>query len=182
MKYTKQTLTKPVLMMTMALSLLVGFASPTTAQTQEVLPFMTSTVQDFLVDDEPRPTFPQSGARAKRYGMWVVATSYSSDPYQTDSTPCIPADGFDLCGYYEETGDENVIAANFLPLGTHVRFPDLYGDKVFIVRDRMNKRYNGTNRIDFWIGSGYPETQEIIQEAKTKARKFGVQSLRMEIL
>jgi len=125
--------------------------------------------------------FPVSDDREPTREMWVVATAYSSDPWQTDSTPCIPAMNFDMCQYYEDYGIENTIATNFLPLGTQVKFPELYGDKIFVVRDRMNARYNGTNRIDFWIGSVHPDTREIITEAKNKARGFGVKNVKMEI-
>lgn len=74
----------------------------------------------------------------------VVATAYSSDVAQTDDTPCITANGFNVCNH----GKENIIAANFLPLGAKVRIPDIYGDKIFSVEDRMNQRY--TYRIDLW--------------------------------
>ena len=126
-------------------------------------------------------TFPISVDTEPRYEKWVVATAYSSDPWQTDNTPCLPAMQFDLCKYYEEYGIEDTIAANFLPLGTQVKFPDMYGDKIFTVRDRMNARYNGKSRIDFWVGSVTPTSKEIIAEAKNKARGFGVQRVRMEV-
>ncbi|HMB26235.1 MAG TPA: hypothetical protein VKP03_02355 [Patescibacteria group bacterium] len=74
----------------------------------------------------------------------VVATAYSSTIAQTDSTPCITADGFNVCRHNKE----DIIAANFLPLGAKIMIPDLYGDKIFIVHDRMNPRYN--YRIDLW--------------------------------
>jgi 3D (Asp-Asp-Asp) domain-containing protein len=136
-------------------------------------------------EQEGAPTvesaFPVSDDRAPLRTITVVATAYSSDPYQTDATPCIPAMNFDLCTQYEELGVEDTIAANFLPLGTQVKFPDLYGDKVFVVRDRMNARYNGQNRIDFWVGSEHPTSKEIIATAKSKARGFGVKKVKMEI-
>jgi 3D (Asp-Asp-Asp) domain-containing protein len=74
----------------------------------------------------------------------VIATAYSSTVDQTDSTPCITADGFNVCKHAQE----DVIAANFLPFNTKVRIPELYGDKIFTVHDRMNRRYS--NRIDLW--------------------------------
>ena len=125
--------------------------------------------------------FPVSEDSEPRREMWVVATAYSSDPAQTDASPCTPAMNFDLCTYNEENGIENTIATNFLALGTQVKFPELYGDKIFVVRDRMNARYNGTNRIDFWIGSVHPTSRDIIAEAKNKARGFGVKQVKMEI-
>ncbi|MBT4153111.1 MAG: 3D domain-containing protein [Candidatus Magasanikbacteria bacterium] len=134
------------------------------------------------VPEESEPgEFPESGERSARYTNWVVATAYSSDPWQTDDTPCTPAMGsFDLCKHYEENGVEDSIANNCLPLGTKVRFPDLYGDKLFTVRDRMNARY-GCNRVDFWVGSETPVNQEIIQTAKKEARSFGMKQLKMEV-
>lgn len=110
-------------------------------------------------------------APVARYSMPVVATSYSSEAAQTDNTPCIPAMWkFNLCDYFAATGIEDTIAANFLPLGTKVRFPELYGDKIFVVRDRMNAKYNGKSRIDFW------------KSTKSSAVKFGVQRMTMEVL
>lgn len=116
-------------------------------------------------------TFPTAGKREALRTMYVVATAYSSEAAQTDDTPCIPAMWrFDLCEQYEKYGLVDSIAANDLPLGTKVRFPELYGDKVFTVRDRMNKRYTGKSRIDFWLTE------------KSEAIQFGVKSLKMEIL
>jgi len=103
-----------------------------------------------IVDDS-LSSFPSVSDADPRQVMWVTMTAYSSDVAQTDSTPCIPADAsYDLCEHYEEYGEQNTIATNFLPMGTQVRFPDLYGDKVFVVRDRMNARY-GRGRGDFWM-------------------------------
>lgn len=118
-----------------------------------------------------KSTFPKSETREEIRTYRVVATAYSSEVAQTDSTPCIPSkSSFNLCDYYKKYGVADTIAANFLPLGAKVRFPELYGDKVFTVRDRMNKRYNGTTRVDFW-------------KAETKkAENFGVKGLEMEVI
>lgn len=72
-------------------------------------------------------------------------TAYNSEVAQTDDSPCITANGFNVC----EHGIEDTIAANFLKFGTKVRIPELFGDRIFIVRDRMNKRY--TERVDIWM-------------------------------
>ncbi|KKS52756.1 MAG: hypothetical protein UV18_C0005G0190 [Candidatus Magasanikbacteria bacterium GW2011_GWC2_42_27] len=45
--------------------------------------------------------FPVSEDSEPRREMWVVATAYSSDPAQTDASPCTPAMNFDLCTYSE---------------------------------------------------------------------------------
>lgn len=115
------------------------------------------------------PSFPAIEDIEPRRTIIAVMTAYSSDVGQTDSTPCIPADWtYNLCENYEQTGAQDTIAANFLPLGTKVRFPDLYGDKIFTVRDRMNERY-GNGRGDIWM----PTRQE--------AKVFGVKRVKMEI-
>ncbi|MDD2681114.1 MAG: hypothetical protein PHE20_03385 [Patescibacteria group bacterium] len=91
-------------------------------------------------------------------------TAYNSDPAQTDDTPCITANGFDVCEHWQE----DTIAANFLKFGTKVRIPELYGDRIFVVRDRMNKRY--TSRVDIWM------------KEKTDARSFGVKVAKIEVV
>lgn len=75
----------------------------------------------------------------------VPITAYSSTVDQTDSTPCITANGFDLCAHNQE----DVIAANFLPFGAKVRIPEHFGDRIFTVQDRMNARYH--YRADLWM-------------------------------
>ena len=77
---------------------------------------------------------------------------------------------FNLCDYFAKNQVEDTIAANFLRLGTEVRFPELYGEQVFVVRDRMNSKYNGKSRIDFW------------KKDRPSAVNFGVQRIKMEIL
>lgn len=93
-----------------------------------------------------------------------VITAYTSEIGQTDDTPCITANGFNLCDH----NIEDTLAANFLPLGTKVRIPDLFGDRIFTIRDRMNARY--TNRLDIWMKS------------KADAKLFGVKRVKIEIL
>lgn len=107
-------------------------------------------------------TFPEADARPIRT-MYVTATAYSSTVGQTDSTPCITANGYNLC----EHNQENVIAANFLPFGTKVIFPELDPEKVYTVQDRMNKRY--WYRVDFW------------KINYNDARDFGLKKLKIEI-
>ncbi len=78
---------------------------------------------------------------SKRYTM----TAYNSEVAQCDASPCITANGFNVCKHHIE----DTVATNFLPFGTKIRIPELFGDRIFIVRDRMNKRYQ--NRIDVWL-------------------------------
>jgi len=113
-------------------------------------------------------SFPLAGDREPARKIFVIATAYSSDVGQTDSTPCIPADGYDLCEHYEKYGEGNTIAANFLPLGAQIKLPGEYGGKVFVVHDRMNSRY-GNGRIDIWM----PTREEAVA--------FGVKYLELEL-
>jgi len=94
----------------------------------------------------------------------IPVTAYSSTVDQCDSTPCITANGFDLC----ENNQENVIAANFLPFGAKVRMPEIYGDRIFTVQDRMNARYY--YRADIWM------------KTREAAVKFGLVYTTIEVL
>lgn len=124
-------------------------------------------VLDFVNAIEPSE-LPTSSDREPVRTIWVVVTAYSSTPDQTDSTPCIAAKGFDLCDAYAQFGESNTIAANFLAINKHIKLPDLFGDKTFVVRDRMNERY-GQGRIDVWM-----PTREM-------AKEFGVKRVKMEM-
>lgn len=94
----------------------------------------------------------------------ILVTAYSSTKDQTDSSPCTTANGFDVCA----NGAENVIAANFLPFGTKVQFPEYFGDRVFVVQDRMHRRFS--NRVDIWM------------KTRTAAKQFGVKHLKMVVV
>ena len=96
--------------------------------------------------------------------MYVPSTAYSSTVDQCDSTPCITADGYNVCA----AGKENVLAANFLPFGTKVMIPELFGDRVFTVHDRMNSRY--TYRVDVWMIS------------RADAIQYGLKTIKIQIV
>ncbi len=106
------------------------------------------------------PTLPNIGQRKPRRTTYVMVTAYNSLPEQTDDTPFITASG-------TRTRD-GVVAANFLPIGTVVRFPEVFGDKEFVVEDRMNARYY--YNMDIWM------------ESYADARAFGAKFLKVEIL
>jgi 3D (Asp-Asp-Asp) domain-containing protein len=91
----------------------------------------------------------------------IFVTAYSSTPDQTEGDPFITASGARV---YDGT-----LAANFLPFGTKVRLPEVFGDKIFTVEDRMNARFRDT-RIDIW----FPD--------RSSAKEFGIQETIMEIL
>ncbi len=91
--------------------------------------------------------------------MRVIATAYSSEVAQTDDSPCITANGFNVCAHYSASGTVDTVAANFLPMNSIIKIPELFGDqKVFVVRDRMNARY-GPGRIDLWLPERYDAVQ-----------------------
>ncbi len=94
----------------------------------------------------------------------TTVTAYNSEVAQCDSQPCITANGFNVCAH----GIEDTIAANHLPFGTKVRIPNFFGEKVFVVRDRMNPRYK--NRIDVWMLK------------KSDAVNFGVKIAKIEVI
>ncbi|MBU0620110.1 3D domain-containing protein [Patescibacteria group bacterium] len=93
-----------------------------------------------------------------------VITAYNSEKAQTDSSPCITANGFNVCKH----GKEDTVATNFLKFGTKIRIPNLFGDKIFIVRDRMHKRHS--NKVDVWMIN------------KKDAIKFGVKIAKVEVV
>ena len=76
----------------------------------------------------------------------VVITAYSSTPEETDDTPFITASG--------TTTRDGVVASNLLPFGTKIRIPEVFGNKVFTVEDRMNERVDDF-QIDVWFPSSY---------------------------
>ena len=86
-------------------------------------------------------------------------TGYSSTPDQTDDTPLITASNTFV--------RDGVIASNFLPFGTKVRIPELFGDKVFVVEDRMHERFS--DRIDIW----FPDRES--------AKQFGLRKATVQI-
>ena len=107
---------------------------------------------------------PINGNLSAKNAGYHVMTAYNSEPGQTDDSPCITANGFDVCKH----GIEDTIAANFLKLGTKIKIPQLFGDKVFVVRDRMNARFQ--NRVDVWMLK------------RSSAMKFGIRSAKIEII
>lgn len=90
----------------------------------------------------------------------TIVTGYSSTPDQTDETPFVTASGTEV--------REGIVAANFVPLGTKIRLPELYGNKIFVVEDRMHVRKYYL--VDIW----FPTREEALQ--------FGVKTTLIEVL
>jgi len=91
--------------------------------------------------------------------MYVTVSAYSSTKDQTDGNPYLTGLGTPV--------RDGIVAANFLPIGTVVRFPDKFGEKIFVVEDRMHEKYG--LQVDIWISN------------QEEAKKFGIQYLKMEI-
>ncbi|MBD3311804.1 MAG: hypothetical protein GF349_04955 [Candidatus Magasanikbacteria bacterium] len=169
-KHRHENLIKPFLAGLVTIMFLTTVIMPqaVNTKTNEVIAAFSDYNTGSFISIEQK-SFPVSEKRKPKRVMWVVVTAYSSDVAQTDSTPCIPANGYNLCDHYEKYGSGNSIAANFLSFDTQVKLPEVFGDKIFVVRDRMNARYNGQARIDVWM----PTREEAVQ--------FGVKTLKMEI-
>ena len=79
-------------------------------------------------------------------------TAYTSDPKETDSDPFITASG--------TRTQDGTAGSNALPIGTEVVIPKLFGNKIFVIKDRMNPRFK--DRLDVWM------------ERKDEAKAFGI--------
>ena len=93
--------------------------------------------------------------------MTGIITAYSSSVYETDNDPFITASGAEV--------HDGIIANNLLPFGTKVRLPEIYGDKIFVVEDRMNSR-KSNHQFDIW----FPDRKD--------ALNFGAKNTEVEIL
>ncbi len=105
------------------------------------------------VAQPPVPTVSQT--------MDVVVTAYSSSIDETDDTPFVTASGKNV--------QDGIVANNLLSFGTRVRIPELFGDQIFEVQDRMNQR-KSFYQFDIWMPS------------KDQALHFGAKTARIEII
>jgi len=93
--------------------------------------------------------------------MTVKATAYSSTVDQTDSDPFTTASGMKV--------KQGIIALNGVKFGTKVRIPQYFGNRVFVVQDRMHSRW-GQSRIDIWMTT------------RAEALQWGIRTVTIEIL
>lgn len=92
--------------------------------------------------------------------MTIWVTAYSSTPEETDDTPFITASNTRV--------RSGIVATNLLPFGTRVQIPEAFGEKVFVVEDRMHSRK--TNHMDIWMST------------KDAAKKFGIMKTEIRVL
>lgn len=98
-----------------------------------------------VVDVAREPLFEHAtGTRPIAERKRVIVTAYNSVTWQTDATPCIAADGTDICEA-QKRGEESCAA--YLPFGTKIYIPD-FG--ICTVHDRLAKKYQ--NRVDIYFG------------------------------
>lgn len=93
--------------------------------------------------------------------MNVIITAYSSSPLETDGNPYMTAAGTRV--------KEGIVANNMLPFGTKIKIPEIYGNKIFVVEDRMNWK-KGNYQVDIW----FPE--------RIQALNFGAKRTYIEVL
>lgn len=78
-------------------------------------------------------------------------SAYTSRVQETDDTPCVAANGKDICKQHAQ--GIQTCAANDYKMGTKLK---IEGMGTCIVSDRLNKRYTGTGRIDWYMGMDTP--------------------------
>lgn len=143
------------------LAILSPFIFPHAAEGQLISSLETeiSAVSE-LAPDVAGSHLPETDARSPGTSVYLTLVAYSSTADQTDGDPFTTASG--------ATVRDGIIAHNGLPFGTRVRFPDHFGDKVFVVMDRMNPRY-GNQTADLWM------------ETREAAKQWGARVVKMEI-
>jgi len=97
-----------------------------------------------MVNDQKLPEIP---LREPMRQVKLYVTAYTSHASQTDGNPCNTAFNINLCN----RENEDVVATNYLnlPVGSKLKIPEYFGEKIFTVVDRMNPRFQKT--IDVWM-------------------------------
>ena len=157
--FAREIITLLLVAVSLVVSTIPVFAAPPSSNLSQTPKTLELTVKAEQNSALPYGTFPIASWGDPAWKIHIPITAYSSEPEQTDDTPFITASGAHV--------RDGIVAANFLPIGTKVRIPELYGDKEFVVEDRMNARY--THRMDIWMS----ETPE--------ARKFGLKHATIEV-
>jgi 3D (Asp-Asp-Asp) domain-containing protein len=103
----------------------------------------------------------QENLKKEPLRIFAIVTGYSSTEEETDETPFITASG--------KFVEDGIVANNFLPFGTKIKIPELFGDKIFVVEDRMKK-----DKLKFHFDVWFDE--------KEKAKNFGIKFTWVEIV
>jgi 3D (Asp-Asp-Asp) domain-containing protein len=113
-----------------------------------------------ILPKEDIPSSPEKESSIITRETMVTITAYSSTSFECDKSPFITASGTYV--------REGIVATNFLPFGTKIKIPEIFGEKIFVVEDRMAKRYLYV--VDVWFPSYH------------EALNFGKKYTRIEIL
>jgi 3D (Asp-Asp-Asp) domain-containing protein len=104
---------------------------------------------------------PSHEKNNKPLRIWAIITAYSSTPWETDEDPHITASG--------KVVKDGIVANNLFPFGTKIKIPEIFGDKIFVVEDRMS--FEKSNyQFDVWF------------EDYFEALNFGAKRTYVEIL
>lgn len=114
------------------------------------IPFTAILTDSGVIYNPPPITVDVAPEIATTTKAWI--TAYSSTPEETDDTPFITAANTNV--------RDGIVATNMFPFGTKIKIPKLFGDKIFIVEDKMHRRKK--NFIDIWMPS------------KEQAKEFGI--------
>jgi len=105
--------------------------------------------------------FYQKNFKNEPLKIFAIVTGYSSTEEETDETPFITASG--------KFVEDGIVANNFFPFGTKIKIPEIFGDKIFVVEDRMKK-----DKLKFHFDVWFDE--------KEKAKNFGIKFTWVEIV
>ncbi len=151
----------------LTLKVVLPLVFPQIAAAQSVPALDTALVCELLepgarvVAAETTSQLPTNADREPKRVINLTVTAYSSTVDQTDGDPFTAASGTKV--------HDGMIAYNYLPFGTKVRFPDVFGEKIFVVEDRLHPR-KGPYIADVWM----PTREDAI--------KWGAPVVKMEIL
>lgn len=109
-----------------------------------------------LILQKPKATIIQEIEPRVLQRIKMTITAYSSTPCQTDDTPFITASNSWV--------RDGIVANNYFPFGTRIRIPEYFGDKIFVIEDRMHWR-KSDYQVDVW----FPAKQQAINFGITKA-------------
>jgi len=136
------------------------FEFPLEAENSNILPKESEKVVISQGNSILRISSPNNPEK-KSIRISAIVTAYSSTPWETDEDPHVTASGKPV--------RDGIVANNFLPFGTKIKIPEIFGDKIFVVEDRM-KRGKSKYQFDVWFENYF------------EALKFGAKRTYVEIL
>ncbi len=152
----------------------------------------------FVLPGEKADVVENKAQEATKATYRVRVTGYTSVEEECDSSPFITADGSDTRYLYgdikakkplaevthlpsgQKVHVDGMIAWNYaspdakyrVPFGTKVRLPELFGDMVFEVRDRLNERYHD-GLVDVWVSDVASEYKITTKNTKLEIVQWG---------